>query len=71
MSMTYDIICVDCKKGLWVGQRDYLYNSEQHLDELSKFLHNHKNHHLKFVDENNSDDYKYVGEYGNKQREEK
>lgn len=61
MSMCYNIQCDDCKKVLWVGQRDYIYSSKEHLKAFAKFLHDHINHELKFVnDENIEDDYEDV-----------
>ncbi len=56
MSRTYDILCVDCKKALWVGQgrKDgikYIYRKEKHLKELEAFLFSHMGHRLIFDDD--------------------
>ena len=49
MSQTYSIGCIDCKVELWIGQCDYIYNSELH--NLSNFLFDHVGHNLKFVND--------------------
>ncbi len=56
MSRTYDILCIDCKKALWVGQgrqngQRYIYKAETHLKELEDFLFSHMGHKLIFDDD--------------------
>ena len=55
MSTTFDIGCLDCKKRLWIGQRDYVYATPEHLSKLSTFLLGHKGHHLVVASENMED----------------
>ena len=64
MSVTHNIQCDDCKKTLWIGQRKHIYSSQANVDILAKFLHDHINHHLMFVnDENVNDDYEDLSDY--------
>ena len=52
MSTTFDIICVKCKKDLWIGQGDILYTGEpETMEKLRVFLHEHKNHPLLFTND--------------------
>lgn len=46
MSVTFDIGCLDCKKKLWIGQREYIYSAPDKLQKLAGFLLDHKGHHL-------------------------
>jgi len=68
MSRTYELICLDCKKRLWVGQGDskrkYLYTTEKHLENLNNFLFSHERHKIKFGDDEFLDtfDYEEVGD---------
>ena len=57
MSITYHINCHDCKKFLWVGQRDRIYTTGPHLILLNTFLFEHENHKLSFNSDNNFEDY--------------
>lgn len=56
MSTTYDLACPSLKVKLWVGQRDYLYSGEEHINDLAAFLHATKGHPLFFVSEHNYND---------------
>ncbi len=49
MSRTYNIVCDDCGKYLWVGQGNKIYRGEE-MDEFSEFLHNHEGHSLRFLE---------------------
>ena len=51
MSQTYSLGCMDCKVELWVGQSSYLYKGEKNLMNLTRFLHDHQDCHLKFVND--------------------
>ena len=48
MSVTYEILCHDCKESLWIGQRDYIYTTPEALAKLNKFLFAHSRHSLTF-----------------------
>ena len=64
MSVTYNIQCDDCKKTLWIGQGDYIYTATPGIKSFAKFLHDHMNHRLMFVnDENVNDDYEDLSDY--------
>ena len=56
MSVTYDILCLDCKEVLWIGQSDYIYTTDPEINAFSKFLHKHEDHVLKFLNDNSSYD---------------
>ena len=57
MSKCYDLICSECKVGLWIGQRKHIYTGDKNIEKLQEFLHKHENHRLKFLyDENTPDD---------------
>lgn len=56
MSRCFDINCHDCKKSLWIGQRDRIYGTEESVGKLGKFLFKHEGHRLSF-------DYDEVYEY--------
>lgn len=61
MSVTYSIGCTQCKKVLWVGQRNTLYASE--VVQSMQFLKDHAKHLLVFDEDCNSDtfdDYEVV-----------
>jgi len=62
MSTTFDIGCLDCRKRLWIGQRDYVYSTPEHLQRLSSFLLEHKGHRLTVATEHMIalDDCEYV-----------
>ena len=49
MSRTYDLVCPETKKAIWVGQRDYLYADPAKLAALAKWLHEHKDKQIYFV----------------------
>lgn len=54
MSTTYNIECNDCKKTLWIGQSDYIYTGNKEcMDKFKKFLFDHVNHNISFVDDSN------------------
>ena len=48
MSVTYDLACHDCSQQLWVGQRDYIYTTPEHLANLKEFFFAHQGHQLQF-----------------------
>lgn len=50
MSVTYNIICEECKKSLWIAQSSRnLYSGEPHtMAALEDFLFTHRGHHLTF-----------------------
>ena len=50
MSRTYDLVCPETKKAIWVGQGDYLYADPEKLAALAKWLHEHKDKPICFVD---------------------
>jgi hypothetical protein len=61
MSVTYDLVCRDCAKGIWIGQGAYIYTTDDHLKTLKEFLFAHEFHHLEFGDDDrlqNKADYK-------------
>jgi hypothetical protein len=62
MSTTYSFVCDDCKKKCWAGQSTFIYK----YDYISKFLHNHIGHKLRFLcdhtDDELADDYEDVDE---------
>jgi len=50
MSQTLDIVCIDCQKGLWIGQEDFIYlNDEIIMTDFKNFLFLHKSHSLRFL----------------------
>lgn len=61
MSRTYDIICTECKKALWIAQagggnpRGHIYKTPEALADLDKFLWDHEGHSLKFVNDQTLD----------------
>ena len=58
MSQTYYIICKDCKKNIWAGQGSYDKKEKGHLysdPEIFKFLIDHQNHNLIFVNAEHED----------------
>ncbi len=58
MSMTYDIVCVKCKKELWIGQGSTIYTGEKEtMEKLKKFLYEHENHPLMFTEANKTYDF--------------
>ena len=50
MSQTFELVCLECKERVWVGQSAYLYTTHPEISETSAFLHKHYGHTLKFVD---------------------
>jgi hypothetical protein len=63
MSVCYEIQCDECEEKLWIGQRDHIYSAQKHIDKLALFLHKHKGHVLRFLDEDSSgEDYNIFGE---------
>jgi len=51
MSATYDMACMQCKVSIWIGQKgsgDFVFYAGNPgcMAELSKFLWQHKGHHL-------------------------
>ena len=66
MSKTFDIVCLDCKIGLWIGQQGfseqsqpYIYKSDLHLKCLEHFLYSHQFHNLQFGEGQFLDKYDY------------
>ena len=51
MSRTFDLVCPETKKAIWVGQRDHLYSAPDRLKALAAWLHEHKDKAIYFVDE--------------------
>jgi hypothetical protein len=61
MSDTYNIVCFDCKKSLWVGQiicgdeevdNHVFYTGEpKTIQALGRFLFTHRGHHLSYLEE--------------------
>lgn len=57
MSVTYYMVCDDCMKSLWVGQRGagtdtpWIYRSDEAIDKFEAFLSKHQEHRLRFVNE--------------------
>jgi hypothetical protein len=49
MSITYDIVCHECKKRRWIGQGSFIYSTPKYMERLSEFLHEHINHPLEFM----------------------
>lgn len=49
MSTTYSLCCYAKKVKLWVGQSDYLYEGEDHVQKLARFLHSTRGEQLVFV----------------------
>ena len=47
MSVTYSFVCDDCKIRCWAGQSQYIYG----YNYISKFLHNHIDHNLRFIND--------------------
>lgn len=39
MSTTYSLCCYSKKLKLWVGQKDYLYEGDDYIPKLARFLH--------------------------------
>ena len=55
MSRTYEVLCIDCKQSLWIGQgwessKRYIYKTNDHLKALEDFLFSHMGHGLVFDD---------------------
>jgi hypothetical protein len=54
MSRTYDIVCHECKVGLWIGQSERnerggkIYTVSPEIDYFADFLFAHKGHPLEF-----------------------
>ena len=51
MSQTYNLVCPETKKVILVGQRDYLHSDEERMKALAEWLHDHKDKHIFFVNE--------------------
>jgi hypothetical protein len=49
MSKTYNIVCDECGKHLWVGQGSKIYRGDQ-MDKFESFLYNHEGHKLRFLE---------------------
>ncbi len=55
MSTTYHIECDDCKRSLWIGQRDFIYFGEEDtMKKLQGFLYEHHTHPLGFRSDHKS-----------------
>jgi hypothetical protein len=50
MSEDFRLGCMDCKKAVWIGQRDHIYTDPDTLKALQKFLFSHQGeeHTLRF-----------------------
>jgi hypothetical protein len=59
MSKTYNLVCVDCKEKIWIGQGGVIYDPEKY--GLDLFLHKHEEHNLMFVDDEHP--YAYLNKY--------
>lgn len=59
MSTCTEIICVDHKKHLWIGQRDYIYTAEpETMEALNSFFQEHRRPcALAFTDEHDDEIY--------------
>ena len=57
MSICYNISCHDCKEKLWVGQREYIYKTNEGLFVLERFLFKHEGHHLSFDNDEKHDEF--------------
>jgi hypothetical protein len=51
MSKCYNLVCPETKKAIWVGQRDYLYSTEEHMKRLAQWLHEHQDKAIFFVED--------------------
>lgn len=51
MSTTYDLVCLELKLKLWVGQSDYIYSDLECVKNLGRFLHATKGKPLYFISE--------------------
>ena len=56
MSRSYSIGCKTCLESLWIGQgypkgKRYIYKGEKYMAALEKFLFDHENHDLIFLDD--------------------
>jgi len=38
MSVTKQLVCIDCKKYLWFGQGGHIYTADKHIAALTEFL---------------------------------
>lgn len=54
MSKTYEIICHKCKVYLWIGQgnegKEYIYGTEEALNNQKSFFFAHYRHPLEFME---------------------
>lgn len=50
MSQTYDIVCPETKRAIWVGQGSRIYSAPEKLELLAKWLHEHKGKQIYFVE---------------------
>ena len=56
MSVTTNIVCDDCKVGLWIGQKNTIYTGDEKvMEKLNTFLQKHTEHKLRFLCEGSTD----------------
>jgi hypothetical protein len=53
MSLSYDLVCIDCHEGITLGQlngsgKTIYYGNEKYMEKLNDFLWKHENHQLQF-----------------------
>ena len=57
MAVCYYLICVQCKKKVWIGQWNYIYTGEKEtMILLQKFPYEHEGHSLVFLPEHEYDE---------------
>ena len=61
MSDTYDLVCHDCRKRIWIGQsgNPLYYGAQKLMDILCDFLIDHQGHYLGYVNTTVIDVYDY------------
>ena len=61
MSKTYNLVCPETKRAIWIGQRDYVYSSQQKLLALAAWLFDHRDKPIYFVNDESEmlDDIEY------------
>ena len=52
--MCYNLVCPETRKAIWVGQRDYIYSTPEHMKQLADWLHEHRDKPVFFVDDESS-----------------
>ena len=51
MSKTYNLVCPETKRAIWVGQGGRLYGSGDAIERLAKWLHDHEGREILFVED--------------------